>query len=49
MPDPPHETIGILHLNDLKEFSTLALQCLPNGRKALVPVHFLDLVGGARS
>ncbi|HKF72367.1 MAG TPA: hypothetical protein VKB68_11495 [Stellaceae bacterium] len=49
MPRPPHETIGILHLNDLKEFSTLVLQCLPSGRKALVPIHFLDLVAGARS
>ncbi|HKX10062.1 MAG TPA: hypothetical protein VJN67_17815 [Stellaceae bacterium] len=49
MPQPPHETIGILHLNDLKTFSTLVLQCLPSGQKALAPIHFLDLVGGVRS
>jgi hypothetical protein len=47
LPHPPHETIGILHLNDLKEFSRLALSCHPDGGTALFPIHFLDWVARA--
>jgi len=49
MPRPPHESIGILHLNDLKQFSSLILHCLPSGRSALVPIHFLDWISSTGS
>jgi len=49
LPRPPHETIGILHLNDLKQFSRLVLRCFPGGGTASVPIHFLGWVGSTAS
>ncbi len=43
-PKPPHDAIGVLHLTDLKGFSSLTLPRVPQGGEVLVPIHFLDWV-----